>query len=202
MSDDWPTLPGESPIDDISGLKVRGITTRAELNRYEARNILKATVRYLADRPSRKRAPFDLAWVFRLHEQMFGDVWAWAGQKRRGELNMGVPRHQIDTQLRALLDDLTYWCDETDMPLVEQAVRLHHRAVQIHPFENGNGRWARMLANVWLKQNGHAVVVWPEVDMARDTSQRDAYIDALKAADAGDYQPLITFHERYVEDDV
>ena len=41
--------------------------------------------------------------------------------------------------------------------LSEQAVLLHHRAVQIHPFENGNGRWSRLLANIWLKKHAHPI---------------------------------------------
>ena len=44
----------------MSGLKAKGIGTRAELNRAEAENIRKAVVRYLAAKPSRRSAPFTL----------------------------------------------------------------------------------------------------------------------------------------------
>jgi Fic family protein len=50
-------------------------------------------------------------------------------------------------QLQTLLEDLVFWEARGDA-LLEQSVRLHHRAVWIHPFLNGNGRWARMLANI------------------------------------------------------
>ena len=43
----WETLPGETPIGDISGLKIKGITTRKQLSFAEAENILEATVKYL-----------------------------------------------------------------------------------------------------------------------------------------------------------
>ena len=43
----WGLLPGETPID-VSGLKRKGINTRAELNRAEAENIRKAVVKYVA----------------------------------------------------------------------------------------------------------------------------------------------------------
>ena len=46
----WGFLPGETPID-VSGLKRKGINTRAELNRAEAENIRKAVVKYLAANP-------------------------------------------------------------------------------------------------------------------------------------------------------
>lgn len=85
---------------------------------------------------------------------MFGDVWRWAGTFRHENLNIGSPWHQVPMQLQHLLDDLTSW-GAFGMPLLEQAARLHHRAAQIHPFPNGNGRWSRMLANIGLRLHGY-----------------------------------------------
>ena len=95
----WQTLPGETPIDDISGLKVKGVTTRSELNKIEAENIRKAVVKYLAAKPSRRTAPFDLPWVLQLHREMFGDVWAWAGtaSPRGASCRLVRNRHRPDT---------------------------------------------------------------------------------------------------------
>src|SRR5438270_1900976 len=126
-----PRIPGETPIDDISGLKVKGITLRKELNEVEARNILKATVKYLGGRLSRRAAPFDLSWSLRLHKEMFGDVWRWAGKPREKEVNLGVAPHDIEPRLYQLLNNLPSW---TDLPRIEQAARMQHQAVQIHPF--------------------------------------------------------------------
>ena len=87
----WHTLPGETPIEDISGLKIKGISRRDELNIYEARNVLKAVEKYLLGRrPTVKKAPFDFSWVLRLHREMFGDVWKWAGKVRTNRTNIGV----------------------------------------------------------------------------------------------------------------
>ena len=192
---DWELLPGETPID-VSGLKRKGIGTRAELNRAEAENIRKAVVRYLAAKPSRRSAPFTLSWVKRLHGQMFGDVWKWAGEFRQENINLGCDWHQVPMRLQALLDDLAFW-EEQGEGLPEQAVRLHHRAVQIHPFLNGNGRWARMLANVWLKRHGQAVTEWPEETIGTKSVVREEYIEAIRAADEGDEGPLSELHQRF-----
>jgi len=189
------TLPGETPID-VAGLKRKGISTRAELNRAEAENIRKAVVKYLAAKPSRRSAPFTLTWVKRLHKQMFGDVWKWAGDFRQHNLNLGCDWHQVQMQVQALLDDLVFWQDRGDAHL-EQAARLHHRAVWIHPFSNGNGRWARMLANVWLKRHGQAIVEWPEKTIGSTSVIRDEYLGAIRAADAGDERPLRGLHKRF-----
>src|SRR4051812_12252073 len=152
-----PETPGETPID-VSGLIPKGVTSRAQLNDLEAENIRAATVRYLAARPSRRQAPITLPWCLKLHKQMFGKVWRWAGTTRRTELNLGVPAHRIQTDLQSLLDDAAYWRDHAAFDVIEQASRLHHRAVYVHPFLNGNGRWSRLLANIWLRQAGAPLV--------------------------------------------
>jgi len=192
----WQPIPGETPIDP-TGLKAANVANRRELNIVEAENIRKVFVKYLAGKPNRRVAPFDFTWCLKLHKEMFGDVWQWAGVIRsRDGLNMGIPSHCIRDQLQGLLNDLMSW-ENYRMDLIEQAVRLHHRAVKIHPFENGNGRWARMLANIWLKLHGHAITDWPDNIIGDRSDIRDEYIAALQEADNGDYKPLIELHRRY-----
>lgn len=193
----WEPIPGETPIDDISGLIARHVTHRGQLNIVEAENIRRATVKYLSARPSRRQAPFTLEWTYKLHKEMFGAVWKWAGVRRTIELNMGVPHYQIDVGMEDLLRDLPLW--GKSMVFEEQAARLHHRAVQIHPFLNGNGRWSRMLANIWLRRNGSLITIWPDETVNRSSTIRDEYLKAVRAADAGDLEPLIALHRKYAE---
>lgn len=77
------------------------------------------------------------------------------------------------------------------MNLVEQSARLHYRAVAIHPFANGNGRWSRLLANIWLKQNGQPLIMWPQTTSGDTSTIRSEYLAAIQAADQGDYDVLI-----------
>jgi len=195
----WNPIPGETPIDDISGLKPKGVTTRSQLNNAEAANIRKAVMRSLAAKPSRRQAPFTLAWCYKLHDQMFGDVWRWAGQRRTTRLNIGVAAHRIDVDLQSLMDDLAFWRANDEMDTIEQAARLHHRSVFIHPFINGNGRWSRLLANIFLKQSIDEVTIWPEETVGNASIIRDEYLAAVRAADGGNYQPLIALHRRYTQ---
>ena len=192
----WPSIPGETPIEDISGLKLRSVRHRAALNAVEAENIRRAVIKYLAARPSRRLAPFDLKWLKTLHREMLGNVWTWAGEFRQVELNLGVPHQQIEEQLHNLMGDLKAW-DAGGMPLIEQAAMLHHRAVRIHPFLNGNGRWARLLANIWLKMHGQPLTEWPEGNIGAESTVRADYLAAIKSADAGDYRALFELHRRF-----
>lgn len=191
----WVPIPGETPIDDLSGLKIKGITTRSELNYFEAQNVSRAVLKYLSRKPSHRLAPFDLSWSLKLHREMFGDVWDWAGETRKSDKNFGVHWEQTASMLLSLLDDLASWSG-FQMELAEQAVLLHHRAVQIHPFENGNGRWSRLLSNIWLKRNGHPLVEWPEAHVGTESPIRAEYLDAIREADAGKYCPLRELHRR------
>jgi len=180
-------------IDDISGLKLDTSKqyTMNEIYLYEAKNITKAILKYLSATPDKKLAPFSYEWFMILHKDMFGDVWDWAGKLRHAELSIGVKAYLVSIEIKKLVDDLKYWHENKSFDVIEIASRLHHRAVQIHPFLNGNGRWSRMLANIYLKQNGLQPTKWNENLLSKENLHRDDYIKALKKADSGDYSELI-----------
>lgn len=180
-------------VDDISGLKLDTSKqyTMDEIYFYEAKNMTQATLKYLSLVPDKKLASFTYAWFLLLHKEMFGDVWEWAGKLRQVELSIGVKAYLVSTQMKKLVDDLAYWEQNKSFDVIEIASRIHHRAVQIHPFLNGNGRWSRMLANIYLKQNGLQPTKWNENLLSKTNLHRDDYIKALKKADVGDYGDLI-----------
>jgi len=186
-----------TPIDDISGLKLQAdkVYTLKEIYIAEANNIALATIKYLSAPPSKKIAPFSYEWLQQLHEEMFGNVWDWAGKFRHVELSIGIKAYLVPTALKELSDDIAYWDNNKTFDIYETATHIHHRAVQIHPFQNGNGRWSRMLANIYLRQNGSMPVKWQEDLLAQENPKRDEYIKALKSADDGDYQKLIEMHK-------
>jgi Fic-DOC domain mobile mystery protein B len=168
------------------------------LNAAEAANIRKAHVKYLAGKPSKRLARFDFSWFCQLHEEMFGDVWDYAGQLRQSNLNIGISWTQVSAQLYSLGEDLVYWQTEAEMPLMEQAARLHHKAVCIHPFLGGNGRWSRMLANIHLRRNDAPMVAWPEETIGIEESViRTQYLKAVREADRWNFTPLIELQTEY-----
>ena len=197
---DTTKIIGATYSDDTSGLKldVSKQYTIQEIYFFEAKNITKATLKYLSKTPNKKIAPFTFEWFLKLHSEMFGDVWAWAGKLRQVELSIGVRAYLVSTELKNLVDDLEFWDKNKTFSVVEIASRLHHRAVQIHPFKNGNGRWSRMLANIYLKQNGLNPTKWNENLLSKENPHRDDYIQALKKADNGDYSKLIELQSNLV----
>jgi Fic-DOC domain mobile mystery protein B len=181
---------GETPLDDLSGLKLKKITTRSELDDAEAQNILKAYIKYTLNPLALKKVTFDLSFFRKLHKEMFGDVWSWAGEFRTTQTSIGVEANLIHQRLYQLQDDLKYWEKEWDYP--DTATRLHHTLVKIHPFPNGNGRWARLATDLWLLKMGYPSLSWGG-NITEVTTARTDYISSLKEADNGNYALLKQF---------
>lgn len=185
---------GATPLDpdELEGLKIKTITTRGELDRWEQENI-NAAIDWLSSRRN-KADILNEAFVRKLHERMFGKVWTWAGTFRRTNKNIGVDKTVIGIELRYLLDDVKYWVENKTYEPDEIATRFHHRMVFIHPFPNGNGRHARLIADVLLTDVlGLEPFTWGNGDLVHTGDVRQHYIEALRAADGHDYGLLKTF---------
>jgi len=91
-------------------------------------------------------------------------------------------------------DDAAVWIGAGQMPPDEMAARLHHRLVSIHPFSNGNGRHARLMADLLLETVlRQPRFSWGSKNLARAGDARSIYISALRAADRFDMNPLVKF---------
>ena len=75
----------------------------------------------------------------------------------------------------------------------EIAIDFHYRLVAIHVFPNGNGRHARLAADLLADRLGRPVFSWGQSDLVHIGDARAVYVAALKAADAGDLAPLLVF---------
>ncbi len=182
-------LEGATPLDpdDAQGLIPTHITTQRQLNEWEFINIVAGEEWAFS---TRQRDVLSAPMVETLHRKMFGDTWRWAVTIRTKEtLPVGVAPENIRPELLKLLADVRAQIDYRSLPLREIAVRFHHRMVFIHPFPNGNGRFARTIADVLLWQNGEERFKWG-ADLIRDGDARRTYISALRSADQRDYRPL------------
>jgi Fic-DOC domain mobile mystery protein B len=148
------TSDGNTPLslEELADL-IPDLATKEELNEWERENILLAREWALGDRTSAVDMASD-EYVRKLHGKMFDQTWKWAGEYRRTEKNIGVPFHEIRERLMALFGDVRYWIENNTYSPDEIAVRFHHRLVLIHPFPNGNGRHARLIADVLAMKLG------------------------------------------------
>lgn len=178
--------------EEREGLLQTWITHRSDLNEAEQDNIVKGAV-WARSRRQRNADILNEGFARSLHRRMFGDVWQWAGTFRQTERNIGIEAHRIPNDIGMMFDDVRYWVDHETFPPDEIAVRLHHRLVAIHPFPNGNGRHARLMADLLIERLGGQPFTWGGGSLHDIGELRRQYIDALRAADNHDIDPLIAF---------
>jgi Fic-DOC domain mobile mystery protein B len=184
---------GATPLDreELEGLLPSHLVNRSQLNEWEQQNI-EAALLWLSRQ--RRPNPLEEAWLRRLHREMFGQSWRWAGQYRSSDKSIGADWRQIRMQVPALLADIAYQVEQRVDAVDLIAIRFHHRLVSIHPFPNGNGRHARLITDVLIKQLGAPLFSWGGRTSLLDVSAlRQRYIAALQRADRGDVSALLAF---------
>lgn len=95
---------------------------------------------------------------------------------RTGEMHYFAPPEQVQPMMSDLIDWSRAKEAEGEHPIVIAAT-FHYRFVQIHPFDDGNGRMARLLMNLILMRHGYTIAM-----VQRDG--RDRYIAEIEQAQA------------------
>ncbi len=188
-------LEGETPLDadDLDGLLVKTISNKRELDEFEQQNI-ESAILYFARKKINLNNFLSEDFIKLLHVKMFSDVWSWAGKFRGSNKNIGVDWTVISIELKKLLDDCLYWVENEVFVDEEIAIRLKHRVVAIHPFNNGNGRHSRLLADLIMEKifkKKH--FSWGSDNLYKENKARDVYLKALRKADNNNYEDLINF---------
>jgi Fic-DOC domain mobile mystery protein B len=188
---------GNTPIrPDEAEQLVPSISTIGELNEYEALNILQARKWAFDSRTMRSTDPLEEPYVRELHHRMFDNVWKWAGNYRQTERNVGCDPNEIVQRIPQLLANTRYWLENKTFSTDEALLRFHHQLTTIHPFANGNGRHARMLADVVAVKYDSAEFTWGAgKDPVAQGSARTRYLAALRTLDANenDVKSLLEF---------
>jgi Fic-DOC domain mobile mystery protein B len=172
------------------------VSTIGELNEFEALNILSAREWAFDGRTMKSLDPLDELYVRDLHHRMFDYVWKWAGTYRQTERNIGCDPREIVERIPQLLANTRYWLENKTFPTDEVLLRFHHQLTRIHPFANGNGRHARMIAEVVAVKYGQAEFTWGAgKDLVAQGDARSRYLAALRALDENenDVKSLLDF---------
>lgn len=185
---------GATPLDpdEAAGLVPLHITTQVDLNAWEQANI--AIGDQWAAR-QKKRELLHEGFVRDLHRQMFDRTWQWAGTFRQSNKNIGVDWTQVAVKLSELLENTRYQIENNVFNKDEVVVRFHHQLVLIHAFPNGNGRHARLMADLLIMRLGQKRLTWggANASLSPAGSIREKYLKALRAADQGQIEGLLEF---------
>lgn len=155
-----------------------------------------------------KQWPISEAWIRRLHEEvctgqetyrvrtaigtqeqaLLRGVYKTASNHvllADGRFHAYAPPADVPSEMHRLVTQLGSAKFDAAHPLL-QAAYAHHALAQIHPFADGNGRVARIVASVFLfRAESIPLIVF--------ASQREPYLDALRRADAGDRSAFVAF---------
>lgn len=109
---------------------------------------------------------------------LVGDYKQYANSVRlkSGEMFHYATPEETPREMQDLMD--WYKSNEIQHP-VYLAAELHYRFIRIHPFDDGNGRVARLLVNYVLMRHGYTPIIIKSAD-------KENYLTALQKADAGD----------------
>ena len=126
---------------------------------------------------------------------MFQNVWSWAGSYRLTNKNIGVDYYMIRQEVRTLIDNCKSWVKNEIYPPDEIANRFKHGLVSIHLYPNGNGRHSRLMGDILMEAMDKKPFSWGSQTIDQSKSRKE-YIEALRAADNGDYTALVQFSRK------
>ncbi len=195
MAVDGPRAGADVPIaPEERSLLVPSLSTRAQLDEVERLAINAARLWAMRGAVLRRDDLLAESFVKELHRRMFGGVWRGAGRYRTAEAGGGWEARRIPGGVRMFLDDAEGWIRFSTYTVPEAAVRLHHRLIAIRPWSSGNGRHARLLADIVVASHREEPLTWGSgSDPAGSGLASSLYMDAIRAADAGDIAPLLEF---------
>ena len=183
MSKDHTT--GNSNVEE----NMLGFTTTTEVNLTEAEGVARAEeslLHYETD------VVVDTYLILEVRQTAFGHLYEWAGRIRKKNLIVGdfepPPYHRLPNLLAEFSDQLQFLLQRIgeEEKLIDALAYAHHEIVQIHPFQNGNGRTARLVTNLIAYLHGYeAIQIYHQ-----EGDARSEYVRALKKTDNHNYQPL------------
>lgn len=135
---------------------------------------------------------FTVAYVQRIHQLALGRLYAFAGKWRdvnlsKGGFTFAAARFLPETMAAFEREVLNAGKGTDDREAtISRIAMVHAELLFIHPFREGNGRTARVLANLMARQRGFAPPRWEMIGEA----EFDAYVRAVQAAASKDYEPM------------
>jgi cell filamentation protein len=190
-------VSGDPYLDPRSGVfrNRLGLTDRAELAIAEKQF---AAMRWIQLKRRRLPGQYDLDHLRVFHWMIFQDVYPWAGQLRtvlivKAGASFCLPHQIVDTaaDIFGRLADDRYLRGREREHFLDGLTALLAEVNALHPFREGNGRAQRSFLSQLARDAGYRLG-WEHVD-------RDANIDAARAAADGDLAPMRALLDPVVE---
>jgi cell filamentation protein len=168
------------------------ITSKREMDRAEGREQVRA-LEELADLYHRD-SQFTAADICRMHQIWLGPIYSWAGKYRQVNVKKGEFSFAAAVQIPKLMAELEVGPLARHTPcrpaspedLAVALTEVHVELVLIHPFREGNGRVARILAVLMGLQAGLPPLFFDQLSGRK----REEYFAAVRAGLDRNYEPM------------
>lgn len=171
-----------------------GLKTEKEINEAEFEGFLRAEI-YLTEKLT-SRTKFNVKYILKLHAEAFKHLYDFAGKLRDVNLSKGgfpfaaakfLPQ-TMQTNEKDVLDSLKNSYENKEELIADIAV-VHGELLFIHPFREGNGRTARLLANLMVRKEGYGSLRFEKVGKL----EFEEYVAAVQNCGTKDYTKMINF---------
>jgi cell filamentation protein len=177
-----------------------GVRSAREMARRESECLLAATEQLIDETEVGQR--FRAEDICRMHRLWLGELYVWAGEFRQVNIGkegfMFAASHLIPGLMMELERGPLRQYTPCRFDSVEEQARalavVHAELILIHPFREGNGRCARLLATLMGLQAGLPVLNFGGI---RGEEKR-RYIGAVHAAMGRDYAPMTAVFQRVI----
>lgn len=180
------------------------VTKPEEMDRVEAEALIRATDTLFHEYEADHR--FTVGDICHMHKIWLGDIYEWAGGYRSANISKDgfmfaaaeqVPRLMLEFESEQLAR-YTPCTFPTRAEVVKALAEVHVELVLIHPFREGNGRCARLLASLMALQAG-----LPVLDFRLITgSQKVDYFSAVQEGMSRHYEPMERLFAEIIENSI
>ena len=176
-----------------------GLTSARVMVKREKEAQLQALEKLVDFYQSDHRFTADICYI---HKTWLGDIYEWAGKYRQVKMDKDgfpfaypeqIPKLMTEFE-KGPLSKFTACRFSSLKEVIEALAIVHTELVLIHPFREGNGRVARMLATLMALQ-----AALPPLDFSGITSKnKKEYIEAIHAGFQGNYEPMEKIFESVI----
>lgn len=144
--------------------------------------------------------------IQQIHELWLAEIYPFAGWYRTVSMSKAgfpfaapnlIDKLMVDLEVK-YLNQYTP-CNFNGEMLVEALGVVHVELIIIHPFREGNGRVARLLANLMAMQSDYPALNFSSIDKTENPNGFNKYIEAIHYGFKGDYEPIKEIFSKVLE---
>lgn len=171
-----------------------GLSTEKQVNESEFEGFLKAEI-YFTENLS-PRTKFNKSFILKIHKMALSHLYSFAGKLRDVNMSKGgfpfaaakfLPETMsaFENEILSALPNKYEGREE----LIKDIAVVHGELLFIHPFREGNGRTARLLANLMCRKAGYDGLMFEKIGK----KEFEKYVVAVQSCANKDYEKMIEF---------